>query len=392
MTTTTQARMDLLPGEDEISVRESVSRICNSFGDGYQRAQYDAGKPLTGLWRALGEAGFLAANLGEAWGGGGLGMTGMSWVIEECARSGNGGLSMIVSAGMAGTLLEAHGTPAQKQRWLPGIANGSLKFSFAITEPDAGTNSHNLRTEIRRHGDAYVLNGQKTYCSGVEDADAIMVVTRFRHADGKLGKHCLCIMDTSAPGYSHQPIKMPYVAAETSQSLFFDQVPIAADAIVGGEESGLRVVFDGLNPERIAVASVCVGTGFRALEKACNYARQRAVWGQPIGAHQAIAHPLAKVRIELEAAKLLTQKAATLWDARLPQAGEVSNMAKYAAAEAAVHAVDAAIQTHGGNGLANEYGVSDLWWLARLFRIAPVSAEMILNHVAQHSLGLPKSY
>jgi hypothetical protein len=384
--------LSLIANEDEVLIRKTVRSICESFGEGYQRAQYDKGENIDALWRALSEAGFIALNVSEEWGGGGLGISGLALVLEECAASGNGGLTMIVSSGMAGTLLELHGTYAQKERYLRGISAGTTRFAFAITEADAGTNSHNIRTELRRAGDGYVLSGQKTYISSVGECDHVMVVARFRRDDGTLGKPCLCIIDTDAPGFSKQPIPMPYVAAESQYTLFFDDVQISTDDLLGGEESGLAVVFDGLNPERIAVAAVCTGTARRALDKATAYARERVVWNTPIGAHQAIAHPLAKAKIEMELARLMTQKAAALFDAGHPEAGEASNMAKYAAGEAAVHAVDAAIQTHGGNGLANEYGISDMWWLARLFRIAPVSAEMILNHISQHTLGLPRSY
>lgn len=175
-------------------------------------------------------------------------------------------------------------------------------------------------------------------------------------------------------------------------TLFFDEIDLDRDRIIGGEGAGLAVVFDALNPERIGVGAGMTGTARLALEKATAYAKEREVWGVPIGAHQGIAHPLAKAKIELELARLMTQKAAVLFDAGSPDAGETSNMAKFAAAEAANHAVDAAIQTHGGNGLALEYGVSDLWWFTRLMRIAPVSEQMVLNHTAQHVLGLPRSY
>jgi alkylation response protein AidB-like acyl-CoA dehydrogenase len=185
---------------------------------------------------------------------------------------------------------------------------------------------------------------------------------------------------------------MPYIGPDQQWTLFFDGLEVAADRLVGGEEGGLASVFDGLNPERIVIAALANGTARLALEKASAYANERAVWKTPIGAHQGVSHPLAKAKIELELARLMTQKAAALLDAGAPEAGEASNMAKYAAAEAAIHCVDAAIQTHGGNGFTLEYGVSDLWWQTRLMRTAPVSAEMILNYVAQHSLGLPRSY
>ena len=180
--------------------------------------------------------------------------------------------------------------------------------------------------------------------------------------------------------------------ADKQWTLFFDDVELEEERLIGGENGGLGVVFDGLNPERIMGASICTGIGRLALERGAAYARERQVWGQPIGAHEGVAHPLAEAKIELELARLMTQKAAALYDARVPGAGEAANMAKYAAAEAGIHCVDRAIQAHGGNGFAIEYGLSDLWWGVRVARTAPVSREMVLNYVAEHSLGLPKSY
>jgi alkylation response protein AidB-like acyl-CoA dehydrogenase len=202
----------------------------------------------------------------------------------------------------------------------------------------------------------------------------------------------MCIVDVDAPGFTREPIPMPYIGPDIQWTLFFDGVEVEADRLVGGEQGGLAAVFDGLNPERIMIASQCNGVGRLALEKASAYASERAVWSAPIGAHQGVAHPLAKAKIQLELARLMTQKAAALFDAGVPGAAESANMAKYAAAEAATQCVDASIQAHGGNGFTLEYGISDLWWGARVMRTAPVSEQMILNYVAQHSLGLPKSY
>jgi len=383
----------LIPSDDELAIRASVRSICESFGPRYQRECYDAGEPPRALWQALAEGGYVGINVPEEWGGGGLGMTGLNIVGEELAAAGQGTLMLVVSSGIAGSVLALHGTPEQKERWLRGVAAGTTKLAFAITEPDAGTNSHNIRTELRSDGNGgYLLSGQKVFISGVEDADAVLVIARFRREDGELGLPCLCIVDVDTPGFTRDVIPMPYLGADKQWTLFFDDVPVEADRLVGSEESGLAVVFDGLNPERIIIAALANGASMYALEQAAAYARQRTVWKAPIGSHQAVAHPLAKAKIELELARLMTAKAAALFDAGAPEAGEASNMAKYAAAEAAGHSVDAAIQTHGGNGLTLEYGVSDMWWMARLLRIAPVSAEMILNHVAQHTLGLPRSY
>ncbi len=383
--------LDLVASPEELSIRSSVAGICASYGSGYARACYDAGQPITELWRDLAANGFVGAGIAEEWGGGGLGMAGLTVVVEECAAAGIPTIMLVLSSSMGGTILERHGTDAQRERWLRGIANGSLKLAFAITEPDAGSNSHRLRTELRRDGEGYRLTGQKTFISGVEDADAVLVVARVRGTDG-LGPPCLCIVDTDADGFRRDAIAMPYMGPDQQWTLFFDDVQIAADQIVGPPDAGLRVVFDALNPERITIAALLTGTGRLALEKACAYARERVVWDVPIGAHQAVAHPLARAKVELELARLMTQKAAALFDAGSPEAGTASNMAKFAAAEASTHCIDAAIQAHGGNGLTIEYGVSDLWWFSRLMKVAPVSAEMVLNHVAQHSLGLPRSY
>ena len=334
----------------------------------------------------------MGVNVPEEWGGGGLGMAALSAVAEEMSATGNGLLLIVVSPAIAGSILAKHGSEEQKERWLRGIGAGTTKLAFAITEPDAGSNSHQIKTSLARKDGKLVLNGQKTYISGVEDADAVLVVARSRLEDGSLGLPSLAIVDVDAPGFTRDVIPMPMIGPDRQWTLFFDDVEIDEDRLVGGETGGLGPIFDGLNPERIMGASIALGVGRLALEKASAYAREREVWGAPIGTHQAISHPLAEAKVELELAKLMTQKAAALYDAGAPGAGEASNMAKYSAGEAAIKCVDRAIQTHGGNGFALEYGLTDLWWGVRVIRTAPVSREMILNYVAEHSLGLPKSY
>lgn len=387
--------ISLLPTSEELAIRKSLQTLCAGFDQRYARACHDKNEPATALWDALAKAGFVGINMPEAWGGGGLGMQGLQIVAEEiAAATGMGLLMLVVSSSIAGSVLAIHGTDAQKERWLRGIAAGTTRVAFGITEPDAGTNSHNLKTELRAEGGRYLLKGQKVFISAVEHAHAVLVVARIRTAGGELGKPTLCIVDVDAKGFTKSPIPMQYLGPERQWTLHFDDVEITEDRIVGGVGSGLAAVFDGLNPERIVIAALCNGLARRALDKASAYAKERVVWNVPIGAHQAVAHPLAKAKIELELARLMTQKAAALFDARAPAplVGEAANMAKYAAAEAAGHCVDASMQAHGGNGMSVEYGVSDLWWPVRTMRIAPVSAEMILNHIAQHSLGLPKSY
>jgi alkylation response protein AidB-like acyl-CoA dehydrogenase len=383
--------LPLVPSSEEAMLRETVRAIVADFGHAYSVRKTEAGEPPTELWDALASRGYLGVNLPEEYGGGGLGMAALAAVGEEISAGGCSLLLIVVSPAIAGSILVRHGTEEQKDRWVRGIAAGTTKVAFAITEPDAGSNSHNISTAARRAGDRWVLRGTKTYISGVEDADAILVVARQRHEDGNLGLPLLFVVDVDAPGLERQHIPTALRAPDKQWQLFFDDVEVADERLVGSETAGLKAVFDGLNPERIMGAAIALGAGRRALEMAAEYARERVVWDTPIGAHQGISHPLAQAKIELELARLMTQKAAALYDAGAP-AGEPSNMAKYAAAEAAIRCVDQAIQTHGGNGFALEYGLTDLYWGVRLTRTAPVSREMILNYVAEHSLGLPRSY
>jgi alkylation response protein AidB-like acyl-CoA dehydrogenase len=389
--TTPTPTLALVPSAEERLLRETVSAICRDFGPEYSRQKVANGEPPTELWNALASRGYLGVNLPEQYGGGGLGMSALAAVGEEISAAGCSLLLIVVSPAIVGSILTRHATEEQKERWLPGIAAGTTKVAFAITEPDAGSNSHNISTAARRENGAYVLRGTKTFISGVEDADAILVVARARDAEGNLGLPLLMIVDTDAPGLERQHIPTALRAPDKQWQLFFDDVEVPAERLIGSETGGLKAAFDGLNPERIMGAAVCNGAARRALDMAAAYARERIVWSVPIGAHQGLSHPLAQAKIELELARLMTQKAAALYDAGAP-AGEASNMAKYAAAEAGVHCVDQAIQTHGGNGFALEYGLTDMYWGVRLVRTAPVSREMILNYVAEHSLGLPRSY
>ena len=391
-TDTGPAVLQLVPSDEERMMRGTVGAICSGFGPSYSRRKHAEGEPPTELWDALAEKGFLGVNIPEEWGGGGLGMSALAAVGEEISAAGSSLLLIVVSPAIVGSILARHGTDDQKDRWLRGIAAGTTKVAFAITEPDAGTNSHNLSTALERRGDRFLLRGQKTYISGVEHADAVLVVARSRLPDGSLGLPSLCLVDVDAPGFTREAIPMPYIGPDKQWTLFFDDVELDEDRLIGGEGGGLGPVFDGLNPERIMGASIACGAGRRALGKASAYANERVVWGAPIGSHQGVSHPLAEAKIELELARLMTQKAAALYDAGAPGAGEASNKAKYAAAEAAIACVDRSIQAHGGNGFALEYELSDMWWGVRLTRTAPVSREMILNYVAEHSLGLPKSY
>lgn len=388
--------MSFVPTDEERQIREAVAGIASGFGRDYIRRCVESGEPPRELWDALADKGYVGVNIPEEYDGGGRGMTELAAVMEELAFAGCPLLLMVVSPAIAGSVLARHGTPEQKERWLRGIGSGRLKIAFAVTEPDAGTNTHNLSTRAERRDGGWVLSGQKTFISGVEDADALFVVARTgvneTNPARPRGLLSLFIVDADAPGLERAVVPTAARGADKQWTLFFDGVEVGADRLVGTEHHGLATVFDGLNPERIMTAANAIGLGRRALAQAAEYARERTVWSAPIGSHQAISHPLAQAKIEIELAALMTRKACWLYDAGARGAGEASNMAKYAAAEAAIHAVDSAIQTHGGNGVALEYGLTEMWWGARTMRIAPVSREMVLNYVAEHSLGLPRSY
>ncbi len=386
--------MDFAETPEHEMLRAAVRDVAAGFGHDYFAEKSRTDGRATELWDAVGDLGFLGVHLPEEYDGGGGGMLELAIVSEEIAAQGCPLLLILVSPAICGELIKTFGSDGQKERWLRPMASGQ-KMVFAITEPDAGSNSHNLATTATRDGDVYRLNGSKTYISGVDEAGQMVVVTRTgTDPDTGRGRLSLFVVDTNAPGLDRTLIPMEISGPEKQFTLFFDNVEVPADRLLGDEGEGLRQVFVGLNPERIMSATICTGIGRYALDKATAYANEREVWGTPIGRHQGIAHPLATAKIEVELARLMTLKAAWMHDHSTDRvaAGEAANMAKYAAAEAGLHALDAAIQTHGGNGLASEYGLADLWGMVRLLRIAPVSREMVLNFIAQQSLGLPKSY
>ncbi|GGS49841.1 MULTISPECIES: acyl-CoA dehydrogenase family protein [Actinokineospora] len=373
------------------ALRKAVAELGHKYGHTYTVEKARSGGHTTELWEEAGRLGYLGVNVPEEYGGGGGGIGDLAAVCEELGAAGAGLLQMVVSPAICATIITRYGTDEQKRRYLPRFADGSLRMAFAITEPDAGSNSHRITTTAKRTADGWVLTGRKVYISCVDESESVLVVGRTEDAKtGKL-KPALFVVPTDA--FTYQPIPMDIISPDRQFSLFFDEVALPHDALIGSEDAALMQLFAGLNPERIMAASFAIGMGRFALDKAVDYAKTRTVWKEPIGAHQAVAHPLAQAKIELELAKLMTQKAAALYDAGDDMAaGEAANMAKYAAGEAVVRAVDAAVQTHGGNGLASEYGLGALVAASRLTRIAPVSREMVLNFVAQFSLGLPKSY
>jgi alkylation response protein AidB-like acyl-CoA dehydrogenase len=383
----------LLENDGQRALRDAVAALGRRYGRVYFTGAVREGRQTDELWAEAAKLGYLGVNLPEEYGGGGGGITELAIVLEELGAAGCPLLMLIVSPAICGTVIARFGTPEQKRRWLPGLADGSVTMAFGITEPDAGSNSHRITTTARRDGDDWVLTGRKVFVSGVDIAQATLIVGRTEDArTGKL-KPCLFVVPREAPGFQRNPIDMELTAPEKQFELVLDDVRLPADALVGDEDAGLLQLFAGLNPERIMTAAFALGMGRHALGQAVDYARTRQVWQTPIGAHQAIAHPLAQAHIDLELARLMMRKAAHLYDAGDDMgAGEAANMAKYAAGEAVVKAVDQAVHTLGGNGLTREYGLASLITASRVARIAPVSREMILNFVSHQSLGLPKSY
>ncbi|MFJ4315496.1 acyl-CoA dehydrogenase family protein [Streptomyces lavendulae] len=382
-----------LESKEHQALRAAVAALGQKYGREYlARTAREGGHPDE-LWADAARLGYLGVSIPEEYGGGGGGITELSLVLEELGAAGCPLLMMVVSPAICGTVIARFGTDAQKRTWLPGLADGTRTMAFGITEPDAGSNSHRITTTARRDGDEWVLTGRKVFISGVDIADATLIVGRTEDARTGSLKPCLFIVPRDAPGFGRSVIDMELQAAEKQFELTLDEVRLPADALVGDEDAGLLQLFAGLNPERIMTAAFAIGMGRYALAKAVDYARTRQVWKQPIGAHQAIAHPLAAAHIDLELARLMMQKAAQLYDAGDDMgAGEAANMAKYAAGEACVKAVDQSVHTLGGNGLTREYGLASLITASRVARIAPVSREMILNFVSHQSLGLPKSY
>ncbi|MFB6957898.1 acyl-CoA dehydrogenase family protein [Streptomyces sp. NPDC056309] len=382
-----------LETDEHKDLRAAVAALGKRYGRAYLTRTVAEGRPPTELWSEAGKLGYLGVNLPEAYGGGGGGVSELSIVLEELGAAGCPLLMMVVSPAICGTVIARFGTEEQKRAWLPPLASGTRTMAFGITEPDAGSNSHRITTTARRDGADWVLTGRKVFISGVDIADAVLVVGRTEDARTGRLKPCLFIVPPDADGFQRHPIDMELTTAEKQFELVLDDVRLPADALVGDEDAGLLQLFAGLNPERIMTAAFAIGMGRHALGRAVEYARERTVWKAPIGSHQAIAHPLAQAHIDLELARLMTGKAAHLYDSGDDVgAGEAANMAKYAAGEACVRAVDQAVHTLGGNGLTREFGLASLITAARVARIAPVSREMILNYVSHQTLGLPKSY
>jgi alkylation response protein AidB-like acyl-CoA dehydrogenase len=380
--------------DDHKLIRETVASIVESYGKDYYLPRSFSHGGIDELWGELGAAGLLGVHLPEQYGGGGGGLSESVIVIEELAAHGMPILNSVISPGICGSIIAAHGSDAMKAEWLPGVADGSKKIAFALTEPDAGSNSHNVATVAKRDSYGWVISGSKYYISAIDEADAVLLVARDGGipADSK-GRHklTLFLIPLPAAGLEIQKLDTVVVSPDQQSTVFFESVHVGPESLIGEQGKGLYHVFAGLNPERILAAALSNGIGRYAVSRATDYAKGRSVWGVPIGSHQGVSHPLALTHIEVETSRLATWRAAQLFDTG-GDAAEAANMAKFVASEASLKALDQSIQAHGGNGLAREYGLADLWFIARLMRTAPVSREMVLNFVSQTVLGLPASY
>jgi acyl-CoA dehydrogenase len=376
-------------------LRKAVRALCASFPPDYWRKLDEQRAYPDEFVRALTEAGWLSALIPEEYGGSGLGINEASVILEEVNRSGGNSGACHAQMYVMGTLLR-HGAPEQKRRYLPGIASGELRLqSFAVTEPTTGSDTTKLKTTAVRKGDRYLVNGQKVWTSRVQHSDLMLLLARTsplaetkKKSDG-LSVFLVDLRDALGRAITVRPIRnMPN--HETNE-LFFDNLEVPAENLIGEEGKGFRYILDGMNAERILIAAECVGDGYWFLEKASAYARERVVFDRPIGQNQGIQFPIARAYVNVEAANLMRFKAAELFDRGEP-CGAQANMAKLLAADASWEAANACLQTHGGFGFAAEYDVERKFRETRLYQVAPISTNLILAYIAEHVLGLPRSY
>lgn len=373
------------PYEPTIEQRE-IAEVAFSIGARYADRRFDDHSASLAQWDDLSAAGLTGLSLPEEHGGAG-GILELCMASERLAAGGFPAAKLVIATAIAGSVISRHGTGAQRARWLPGIAAGTTRFCFAFTEPEAGSNANRLRTAVAGADDGLVLDGQKTYISALESSEAMIVVA----ADPERGGLTLAMLPLPCAGVSHHPVRMSAPFFEDQWHVFLDGVRVPDDAVLGERGKGGRVLFDGLNPERLVVASQAVGVGRWALARAAGYASQRVVFDVPIGAHQGVQHPLAEALVALEGAWMLVQRAARLCDAGAP-AGLESNIAKIAACDAGLAAADAALQCFGGSGYTDDTMMLQRFTYMRLLGTVPVARELALNHVATAGLGLPRSY
>jgi acyl-CoA dehydrogenase len=379
-------------------IEESVSALSERYGLDYWREKDDRHEFPTELWRALGEGGWLGVSIPAEYGGEGLSFLDAVFVVETACRGGGGStLSQLFMATpvFGGETIRRHGSDELRRGLLPGIAAGEIDFCMALTEPDAGSDTFATATTAVRNGNgSYVLNGQKVWITAVPEADYILAIARTTPA-AKAARRwqglSLFVIDRDAPGVTHAPLPKVGTHCISASSVYLDDVEVPEGRLVGEPDMGWRHLVDTLNTERLVTAAGCLATADLALGIASEYASERVVFGRAIGANQGIQFPLAELKMRVEAARVLTYKAAWEYDADPRSGGGAANMAKYLASEVACDATDRAIQTLGGYGLSVEYHVERLWRDCRLFRVAPVANELILSFVAQHVLNLPRS-
>ena len=376
-------------------LRSGVRDLCKSFPDSYWR-ELDARRAYPQAFvQALTDAGYLAALIPEEFGGAGLGITEASIILEEVNRSGGNAGACHAQMYTMGTLLR-HGSEAQKRAFLPKIASGELRLqAFGVSEPTTGSDTTQMKTLATRRGDRYIVRGQKVWISRAEHSDLLLLVVRTtpieqvkKRSDG-LSILLVELRDAVGHGLTIRPLRTMMNHATTE--LFFDDLHVPATALVGEEGRGFRYLLDGLNAERILIAAECIGDGRWFVERAARYARDRVVFNRPIGQNQGVQFPIARAHVNVEAADLMRFKAAALFDRGAP-CGSEANMAKLLAADASWEAANVAVQTHGGFGFAEEYDVERKFRETRLYQVAPISTNLILAYVAEHVLGLPRSY
>jgi acyl-CoA dehydrogenase len=391
MTSSTASHID--PYAD---IREGIRQICRDFDDEYWAACDREHRFPWDFYNAVAKAGWVGIAIPEEYGGGGCGITEASILLEEVAASGaamNGASSIHLSVFGMNPVVK-FGSEEMKQRYLPRVASGDLHVAFGVTEPDAGTDTSAITTRARRDGDRYLVRGRKVWTSKAMDAEKVLLLARTtpieecaKRTDGMT----LFLADLQRDEVTITPIDKAGRNAVSSCEVVYDDLPVDVADRVGEEGQGFKALLHGLNPERILIAAEALGTGRAAMRRATAYAKERTVYGRPIGKNQGIAFPLAEAHMNLRAAELVIRDASARYDSGL-HCGEEANTAKFVAAEAGFFAADRAVQTLGGFGYAEEYHVSRYWREARLLKIAPLPQEMILNYVAEHVLGLPRSY
>jgi len=381
--------------EDLAQIRESVRALCGKFPGEYWRALDRERAYPTEFVTALTKAGFLAALIPEEYGGSGLSMTAAAAIMEEIQAAGCNGAACHAQMYTMGTLLR-HGSPAQKARWLPAIAAGELRLqAFGVTEPTSGSDTLNLRTTAVRDGDHYIINGQKIWTSRAEHSDLLLLIARTTpreaaktRTDG-LSVFLVDMRLGQGTGITINPIRTMMNHATTE--LFFDDLRVPAENLIGEEGQGFRYILNGMNAERILIAAECIGDAKWFIDKAAGYAKERVVFGRPIGQNQGVQFPIARVYAQMRAAELMVYSAASLYQAGR-ECGAEANMAKLLAAEASWAAADMCVQTHGGFGFAEEFDIERKFRETRLYQTAPISTNLILSYLAEHVLGLPRSY